>query len=167
MALIENRTFAEIAVGDTASLVRELTYKDIEVFAAMSGDVNPMHVDAAFAKSDVFHRIVAHGMWGGALISTLLGTELPGPGTIYVAQSLNFRRPVGLGDVLTVSVTVTEKKHRNRLVLDCKAINQVAEVVIDGVAEVVAPVEKISRPRIEMPEVALLDRGATIDLSSK
>jgi len=63
MALIENRTFAEIAVGDTASLVRELTYKDVEVFAAMSGDVNPMHVDAAFAKSDVFHRIVADGMW--------------------------------------------------------------------------------------------------------
>ena len=110
MALIENRTFAEIAVGDTASLVRELTYKDVEVFAAMSGDVNPMHVDAAFAKSDVFHKIVADGMWGGALISTLLGTELPGPGTIWVTQSLNFRRPVGLGDVLTVSVTVTQRK---------------------------------------------------------
>jgi phosphate acetyltransferase len=159
MALIENRTFAEIAVGDTASLVRELTYKDVEVFAAMSGDVNPMHVDAAFAKSDVFHKIVADGMWGGALISRLLGTELPGPGTIWVTQSLNFRRPVGLGDVLTVSVTVTQKKDGNRVVLDCKAINQAGEAVIDGVAEVVAPVEKISRPRIDMPEIALLDRG--------
>lgn len=143
MALIENRMFAEIAVGDTASLVRQLTYKDVEVFAAMSGDVNPMHVDAAFAKSDVFHRIVADGMWGGTLISTLLGTELPGPGTICVTQSLNFRRPVGLGDVLTVSVTVTQKKDGNRVVLDCNAINQAGEVVIDGVAEVVAPVEKI------------------------
>jgi acyl dehydratase len=90
MALTKNRLFAEIAAGDTASLVRELTYEDVELFAAMSGDVNPMHVDATFAKSDVFHGIVAHGMWGGALISTLLGTELPGPGTIYVSQSLNF-----------------------------------------------------------------------------
>jgi hypothetical protein len=98
-------------------------------------------------------------MWGGALISTLLGTELPGPGTIWVTQSLNFRRPVGLGDVLTVSVTVTQKKDGNRVVLDCKAINQAGEAVIDGVAEVVAPVEKILRPRIDMPEVALLDRG--------
>ena len=159
MALIENRTFAEIALGDTASLVRTLTYRDVEVFAVMSGDVNPMHVDAAFAKSDVFHGIVAHGMWGAALISTLLGTELPGPGTIYVTQSLNFPRSVGLGDVLTVSVTVTQKKDRNRIVLDCNAINQAGEVVIDGVAEVVAPVEKISRSRIDMPEIALLDRG--------
>src|SRR5664279_5771648 len=89
----------------------------------MSGDVDPMRVDAAFAKSDVFHRIVADGMWGGALISTLLGTELPGPGTIWVTQSLNFRRPVGLGDVLTVSVTVTQKKDGNRVVLDLSLIH--------------------------------------------
>jgi phosphate acetyltransferase len=159
MALIENRPFAEIAPGNTATLVRALTYRDVEIFAVMSGDVNPTHVDVAFAKSDIFHKIVAHGMWGGTLISTLLGTELPGPGTIYVGQSLNFRRPVGLGDVLTVSVTVKQKKDGNRVVFDCKAINQAGEVVIDGVAEVVAPTEKISRPRIDMPEVALLDRG--------
>ena len=75
---IQNRTFAELKVGDTASIARTLTYKDIELFAIMSGDINPTNVDQAFAKSDTFHKIVGHGMWGGALISAVLGTELPG-----------------------------------------------------------------------------------------
>jgi acyl dehydratase len=97
---IENRTFDETSIGDEASLSRTLAWRDIELFAAMSGDVNPAHVDAEFAKSDMFHRIIAHGMWGGALISTVLGTELPGPGTIYVSESLQFRHPIGLGELL-------------------------------------------------------------------
>jgi hypothetical protein len=80
MDRIENRTFDELKIGDTASLVHTLTFKDVEIFAAMSGDVNPAHVDPAFAKDDMFHKIVAHGMWGGALFSTVLGTELPGAG---------------------------------------------------------------------------------------
>ena len=90
MEHIENRTFDEIKPGDTASLVRTLTHKDIELFAVMSGDINPTHLDDAFAKSDMFHKVVAHGMWSGALISTVLGTQLPGPGTVYVDQSLHF-----------------------------------------------------------------------------
>jgi phosphate acetyltransferase/phosphate butyryltransferase len=106
MERIENRTFDELKPGDTASLVRTLTYKDIEVFAILSGDVNPTHVDESFAKSDTFHNVVAHGMWSGALISAVLGTELPGPGTIYVDQSLHFHRPVRLGDTITVTVMV-------------------------------------------------------------
>src|SRR6516225_7998842 len=112
---IENRTFDEVAIGDEARLSRSLTWRDIELFAAMSGDVNPAHVDEEFAKSDMFHKIIAHGMWGGALISTVLGTELPGPGTIYVSQTLNFRRPIGLGDTITVTVKVVDmdvSKHR-------------------------------------------------------
>jgi len=72
MENIENRTFDEIKPGDTASLVRTLTHKDIELFAVMSGDINPTHLDDAFAKSDAFHKVVAHGMWSGALISTVL-----------------------------------------------------------------------------------------------
>ena len=123
MERIENRTFDELAPGDTASLVRTLTYKDIEVFAIMSGDINPAHVDEEFAKSDMFHKVVAHGMWGGALISTVLGTQLPGPGTIYLDQSLHFRRPVGLGDTITVTVKVTSKiEETHRVIFDCRAI---------------------------------------------
>jgi phosphate acetyltransferase len=160
MERIENRTFDELKPGDTASLVRTLTHKDIELFAIMSGDVNPAHVDEAFAKSDMFHKVVAHGMWGGALISTVLGTQLPGPGTIYVDQSLHFRRPVGLGDTVTVTVTVKEKRaDKHRVLFDCRATNQDGEEVITGTAEVIAPTEKISRPRIVLPDVELRKKG--------
>ena len=96
MDYIENRTFDEIKVGDSARLVRTLTKDDINIFAAMSGDVNPAHMDEEYARSDLFHKIIAHGMWSGSLISTLLGTKLPGPGTIYLGQTLTFseaRRP--------------------------------------------------------------------------
>ncbi|WP_022723071.1 MaoC/PaaZ C-terminal domain-containing protein, partial [Rhodopseudomonas sp. B29] len=156
MDQIQNRTYDEIALGDTASLVRTLTAQDIAVFAIMSGDVNPMHVDAEYAKSDMFHQVIAHGMWGGALISTLLGTQLPGPGTIYLDQSLRFKKPVLLGDTITVTVKVTEKNDaKKRLLLDCRATNQHGDEVITGIAEVIAPTEKISRPRVIMPEIDL------------
>ncbi len=160
MERIENRTFDELRPGDAASLVRTLTDKDIAVFAAMSGDVNPAHVDAVFARSDTFHKVVAHGMWSGALISTVLGTQLPGPGTIYVDQSLHFHQPVGLGDTVTVTVTVTKKIDATRHVLfDCRVSNQRGEAVISGTAEVVAPAEKISRPRVILPEIELHQKG--------
>jgi acyl dehydratase len=97
----------------------------------MSGDVNPAHVDEAFAKSDMFHKVVAHGMWGDALISTVLGTLLPGPGTIYIGQSLHFRGPVGIGDTISVTVKVSEKKpETHRVLLDCQAVNQRGETVM-------------------------------------
>jgi phosphotransacetylase/acyl dehydratase len=160
MDCIRNRTFSEMQIGETASLARTLTYKDIELFAVMSGDVNPAHVDELFAKSDIFHKVVAHGMWGGALISTVLGTMLPGPGTIYAGQSLQFRGPVVVGDTLTITVKVVEKKpETHRVVLDCQATNQRGETVIKGQAEVIAPVEKISRPKIALPEVQLREKG--------
>ena len=160
MDRIENKTFDELKIGDTASLVHTLTLKDVEVFAAMSGDVNPVHVDHAFAKDDMFHKIIAHGMWGGALFSTVLGTELPGPGAIYLGQSLRFRRPIGLGDTITVTVRVTEKiSEKHRVTLDCEARNQKGETVITGTAELIAPTEKISRPRVVLPEVELRERG--------
>ena len=165
MERIENRTFDEITPGETAALVRTLTYKDIEVFAIMSGDINPAHVDEDFAKSDVFHKVVAHGMWSAALISTVLGTQLPGPGTIYVDQSLHFHRPVGLGDTITVTVKVTRKiNETHRVIFDCRASNQHGEEVITGTAEVIAPTEKISRPRIVMPEIELRKKGRRYEL---
>lgn len=160
MHYIENKTFDELKVGDQAEITRELGKQDIELFAVMSGDVNPAHVDAEFAKSDPFHKVIAHGMWGGALISAVLGTELPGPGTIYLDQSLSFRRPVGLGDTVTVRVTVKEKiADRKRVRLDCECINQSGETVIRGEALVIAPTEKIRRPRALLPEVHIHERG--------
>ena len=160
MDRIENRTYDELQIGETASLARTLTDKDIELFAIMSGDVNPAHVDPEFAKSDMFHKVIAHGMWGGALISTVLGTELPGPGTIYLAQTLRFKKPVGLGDTVTVTVKVAQKHDdHHRVTFDCAATNQRGETVIEGVAEVIAPIEKISRERVVLPEVEFRQRG--------
>ena len=123
MRFIENKTYAEIAVGDHAELLRTLKPQDIELFAVMSGDVNPAHVDAEYAKNDMFHGIIAHGMWGGALISAVLGTELPGPGTIFLDQSLKFKAPIGLGDTVTVRVEVTKKLEKGQLTLACTCIN--------------------------------------------
>jgi phosphate acetyltransferase len=161
MDYIENRTFDEIAVGDSASLTRTLTEADIQLFAVMSGDVNPAHLDEEYARNDMFHKIIAHGMWGGALISTLLGTQLPGPGTIYLGQTLRFRRPVALGDTVTVSVTATAKDaEKHRITFDCLCANQAGEPVISGSAEVIAPTEKVRRPRVTLPEVHLHDHGA-------
>jgi phosphotransacetylase/acyl dehydratase len=163
MQYIENKTFDEIAVGDCADLTRTLGKADIEVFAVMSGDINPAHVDAEYAATDAFHKVIAHGMWGGALISALLGAELPGPGTIYLNQSLSFRRPVGLGDTVTARVRVKEKRDKQHVVLDCECLNQDGETVIEGVAEVIAPAEKVRRPRALLPEIHLHPRGKHFD----
>jgi phosphotransacetylase/acyl dehydratase len=161
MDYVENRTFDEIKIGDSASLVRTLTRDDISLFAVMSGDVNPTHVDDDYATSDMFHEIIAHGMWGGALISTLLGTKLPGPGTIYLGQRLRFIRPVALGDTITVSVKAAAKDgQQHRVTFECECANQRGEAVIHGDAEVIAPTEKVKRPRAILPEVRLHDRGA-------
>lgn len=158
MDYIENRTFDEIRVGDSASLVRTLTRDDVSLFAVMSGDVNPAHVDEEYARSDQFHKIIAHGMWGGALISTLLGTKLPGPGTIYLGQTLKFKLPVAVGDTITVSVTAAAKDpETHRLSFDCRCTNQRGEEVMSGGARVIAPAEKVRRPRAVLPQVHLHD----------
>ena len=116
MDTIANRTFDELKLGDSASLARTLTRADIELFAVMSGDVNPAHLDDEYARSDMFHKVIAHGMWSGALISTVLGTQLPGPGTIYLGQSLRFLKPVGLGDTVAVTLTVARLDPEKRRV---------------------------------------------------
>lgn len=160
MQFIEDKTYDEIKIGDSAELTRTLRRQDIELFAVMSGDFNPTHVDADYAKSDTFHRVIAHGMWGGGLISAVLGTELPGPGTIYRRQSLSFRRPVGLGETVTVCVRVREKfLEKKRVILDCECVNETGEVVISGEADVVEPTQKVHRPRAMLPEVHLHERG--------
>src|SRR5947209_13841230 len=140
----ENRTFDEMHIGESASLVRTLTQKDIDLFAIMSGDINSAHVDEAYARSDMFHKIIAHGMWGASLISTVLGTKLPGPGAIYLGQTLRFHHPVVVGDTLTVTVSVTEADaERHHVTFDCQCLNQRGQVVISGSATVIAPTEKV------------------------
>jgi phosphate acetyltransferase len=158
-AFIENRTYDEIKIGDTATLTRTLRPEDIQLFAVMSGDVNPAHVDPEYAHSSMFHEVIAHGMWGGALISTVLGTEFPGPGTIYIGQTLRFSRPVKVGDTITIKISCTKKfDHNKHIIFDCLCTNQEGLKVISGEAEVLAPTEKIKRARIELPAVTISDR---------
>lgn len=151
---IENKTFDEIEIGDTASVEHMLTQKDIQLFAIMSGDVNPAHLDEDYASSDMFHRIIAHGMWSGSLVSMVLGTLLPGPGTVYLGQTFRFLRPVSIGDTVTARVTVKEKiTDKHRLKLDCVCTSQEGREIITGEAEVIAPTEKVRRKRIRLPEI--------------
>ncbi|HMA42378.1 MAG TPA: bifunctional enoyl-CoA hydratase/phosphate acetyltransferase, partial [Gemmatimonadales bacterium] len=161
MEYIENKTFDEIDLGDGASLTRTLTEQDITLFAVMSGDINPAHVDPEYAKSSRFREVIGHGMWSGALISTVLGTEFPGPGTLYLGQDLRFRRPVKVGDTVTIRVEATAKDPaKGRVVLKTECVNQDGETVVSGTAEVIAPKEKVRRPKIGLPEIRFDDRDA-------
>ena len=156
--LVENHTFDEIAVGDTARLSRTLKASDIALFAAMSGDANPAHVDPQYAAHTRFHGVVAHGMWGAALISTVLGTDYPGAGTVYLGQTLRFQRPVHIGDTLDVRLTVTARDPSNRQVaFDCRCTNQKGEDTIVGSALVLAPTEKLRLARRPAMAVRLFD----------
>lgn len=155
-ALLHNVTFDALQIGQSASLTRVLTQKDIDLFAAVSGDVNPAHLDPEYARNSLFHEVIGHGMWAGGLISTVLGTQLPGPGTIYLGQEMKFTAPVHLGDTLTVTLTVKSKHPQKPVVtFDCQCTNQKGEVCVSGTATVLAPTEKLAIQRPETPEVSV------------
>ncbi len=142
---LQNKVFDELKVGDSATITKTLTKQDIEIFAVVTGDINPAHLDESFAKKDIFKKIVGHGMWGGTLISTILGTILPGPGTIYLEQTLKFLKPIGVDDKVSITVTVKEKiEVGNRARLSCTCINQLGQEVMTGEALVIVPTQKIS-----------------------
>ena len=158
---IENVVYDEISVGQSARLMRTLTLADIQAFAAVSGDTNPAHLNAEYANDTLFHGVIAHGMWGGALISALLGTQFPGPGTIYLEQVLHFTKPVRIGDTLTVIVTVLSKDDaKKRVELDCQVVNQKGDCVLHGTAKVIAPATKVRLPRVSAPLIQLFDPEA-------
>ena len=155
---LENYPYDDIVVGQSARMARTLTLADIQAFAAVSGDTNPAHLDPEYANATLFHGVIGHGMWGGALISSLLGTVFPGPGTIYLEQNLHFSRPVRIGDTLNVVVTCTAKHDdKKTLDLDCVLINQKGERVLYGTARVMAPTEKLRMPRVHAPHISLFD----------
>jgi phosphate acetyltransferase len=161
---IDNVLYEDIELGQSARLIRTLTPEDIRAFAAVSGDVNPAHLDTSFANDSMFHGVIGHGMWTGSLVSTILGTQFPGPGTIYLEQSFRFKRPVRIGDTLTVEIVVVEKHDdKHTLVLECTINNQHGERVVSGEAKVMAPTEKIVRPRMQTPKLNVFDPQARID----
>lgn len=157
MKTIENKTFDELSIGDTATMTRTLTRDDAEMFAVLSSDYNPTHLDDEWASRLLkSQKISGHGMWGGSLFSALLGNELPGPGSVYKKQDLVFHRAVELGDTLTLTLTLKEKDAATQhLVFACEALNQKGELVIEGTAEVLAPTEKVTFDASALPEVHL------------
>ena len=157
-----NKTYDEIAVGDTASLTRTLMQEDVKLFAILTGDVNPATIDPKYSESGMFREAIAHGMWSGSLISTVLATQFPGPGTILVDQALHFARPVTIGDRIVITVTVKQKfEHNRHIVFDCVCTNQEGLQVVRGSAEVLAPSEKISRLQGgQAPEIHIDDKHA-------
>jgi phosphate acetyltransferase/phosphate butyryltransferase len=158
--LPENFTFDELRVGDHQSLTHTLTAEDVRTFAAMTGDNNPIHLDPAFASRTPFHTVIAHGMWGASLISTLIGTRMPGPGTICMNQRWQFVRPVHVGDTLTARVSVAVKDPSNQhITLACRCTNQHGDDVITGSAQVLAPQEKVMQPRPASALPALIGRS--------
>jgi phosphate acetyltransferase len=161
---IENTTYDELTIGQSARLVRTLALSDIQAFAAVSGDYNPTHVDADYAVETLFHGIVAHGMWGATLISSLLGTVFPGAGTVYVEQTLHFVLPVRVGDTLTVIATVrTKDDSTKRVTLDCQVINQTGTTVLSGTAVVLAPLQKVRRQAMNVAQLHTFDPQARLD----
>ncbi len=140
------KTIQEINVGDGASFAKTVSETDIYLYAGITGDFNPVHIDECHASQTVFKTRIAHGMLVAGLISTVLGTRFPGPGTIYLRQELSFLAPVRIGDTITASVEVIEihtEKNRIRLKTLCK--NQKGIVVLDGEA-VVSPPKAQIRP---------------------
>jgi phosphate acetyltransferase len=162
---LESRTYDEINTGDSSSLVRTLRPEDVKLFALMSGDMNPALANADFRHSGLFQDFIAHGMWTASLLSTTLGTQFPGPGTVLIESTLHFARPVTIGDTVTVTVTVRQKFDRNHhIILDCACVNQDQLLVVSGSAEVLAPTEKIRTKRVAMPEITISDKYARLQV---
>jgi acyl dehydratase len=154
--MLENVTYDEIEIGQTATYTKTVSDQDLKLFALVSGDVNPVHMDEEFAKTTPFGGRIAHGMYTGALVSAALAMELPGPGTVYLNQSLKFKAPVMINDTITVNLEVTAKRDDRKFVtLDCKITNQHGKVVAAGEAMVIAPSEKMSIPAPTLPTVTL------------
>jgi 3-hydroxybutyryl-CoA dehydratase len=137
--MTEGCFFEDLSVGQKASFGKTITEADIVLFAAVTGDTNPMHLNAEYAEDSIFGERIAHGMLAAGLITKVMGTQLPGPGTIYLPQSLRFRKPVRIGDTVTATVEITAlnaEKHRATLMTICAVKG---EPVLEGEALVAVP----------------------------
>ena len=134
------KTIKEINLGDKSSYSRSISEADVLLFGGVSGDLNPAHFNEEYSKDTMYKGRIAHGMLSASYISTVLGMQLPGPGTIYLSQELKFTAPVRFGDTITATVEVIERiEEKNRITLETICINQRGEVVVKGKAMVMPP----------------------------
>ncbi len=135
--MVNDVPYADIKVGDTASFSKTISEADIHGFAGICGDFNPIHVDEEFARGTRFGKRIAHGILSVSLVSTVIGTALPGKNSVYLSQDSKFVAPVFIGDTLTAQVRVTEKKDAKQiLVLETWVTNQHGKKVLEGEAKV-------------------------------
>lgn len=138
--MILGKCIAQLHLGDVASITRQITEEDVELFAKLSGDYNPIHLDEHYASTTRFKHRIVHGHFVASLFSTLLGTQLPGVGTIYLNQQIRYLAPVYLDDFITAKATIVEKNEdRNRVILTTEAFNQQGILVVSGEAEIMPP----------------------------
>ncbi len=149
--------YDDLSVGQTASQAHSVSETDLQMFAAVSGDNNPVHLDEEFAAASRFKGRIAHGMLTGALISAAIACKMPGPGSVYLSQQLSFMRPVKIGDDLEVQLEVLEKLPKNQVRIRTRVVNQQGKAVVDGEALVLAPdsSQEITMPA--MPSFTLQD----------
>lgn len=155
MTQLTNTPYAALEVGQKATYSKTVGEKDIQLFAAMSGDRNPVHLDEDFAAGTIFRERIAHGMFSGALISAAVACTLPGPGTIYLGQTMRFTRPVKFGDTLTVQLEILEKLPKFRVRIATRVVNQRDEIVVDGEAEILAPRSQQTVTLPELPPISI------------
>ena len=137
---MKGRTIDELQVGDAAEFAKTVSEADIYQFAGVSGDLNPAHIDAEYAKGTFFKERIAHGILAAGFISAVIGMRLPGPGTIYISQSLQFKAPVRIGDTVTARAEVVNiDVDKNRVRLNTTCVNQAGTVVLAGEAMVSPP----------------------------
>ncbi len=143
--MITGKTIKEMKIGDAVEFTKTITEADIYMFAGITGDVNPAHLNESYAKKTPFKKRIAHGMLTAGYISAILGNQLPGPGTIYLGQELKFMAPVFIGDTITVRVEVAELlPEKNRVRLKTTCTNQDGKLVLTGEALVMAPKEPVN-----------------------
>lgn len=129
--------YEDIQIGDTAVFSKTITEFDVYQFAGISGDFNPVHINEEFAKNTFFKGRIAHGILTGSFISTVIGTQLPGPNTIYLSQNFRFTAPVRIGDTVRATVEVVDKRDDKKIIkLKTVVFNQHEEIVVDGEAVV-------------------------------
>lgn len=158
METISNIPYADLEPGMKAQYSKQITERDLLLFAEVSGDRNPVHLDPEFAARSLFKGQIAHGMLSGALISAAIASKLPGPGSIYLGQQLKFTHPARLGDTLTVELEVLEKLPRFSVRIATRVFNQTGELLVEGEAEVLAPRKKQDITLPVLPPIEITDK---------
>jgi len=161
LAELHGLFFEDLKVGMTAVYARTLTETDIVLFAGISGDNNPVHINEEFASQTMFSGRIAHGMLTAAFISTVLGTRLPGPGAIYVSQSIRFKAPVRAGDTVVCRATVTDLLPEKKRATFSTVVSVGNKVVLEGEAVLMVPVRP--HPPAEAPPAAARAREPASD----